>query len=549
MGHTTRPHRATDRRCLRALLAAALLCAALPSRGDDFLYVVRPGDNPWNVTERYLLGIAYWPKIQRLNRITDPIHIKPGTVLRIPSEWLRLVATEVRLSAWSGDVSWSAANGAPIAPSAGAVLTTGARLRTGPDASATLVFEDGSRVLVLADSELAITQAARYVAGGPMVQLQLLRGNLENLVTPHPDRPGRFEIRTPAAVAAVRGTVFRVGATNDDARSEVLVGAVDLANTAGRQGLRQGYGTRAAVDRPPLPPSPLLPAPDLAAAPAVVERLPFEAPIAPLRGAAGYRSLLAPDAGFASVVSNRVVDGPRIALADVPDGDYVVRVRAIDAQGLEGYSTDRTIRVHARPEPPVLIDPPLDAQLTAEQPTLRWTGAGAASRYHLQVSDRTSFDTLLVDTPSLDAPTLQMPTTLPPGPYFWRVASVHPAIGHGPFSDVQAFRRVLPGPGVEPPDPNGDPLALRWRDMGPGVRYRLQLAGDAAFAQPLVDTVVADPRFPLKKPASGDYVLRVASISPDGVTGPWGTAQTLTIADPAPPLWPALLLLVPFLFL
>lgn len=60
---------------------------------------------------------------------------------------------------------------------------------------------------------------------------------------------------------------------------------------------------------------------------------------------------------------------------------------------------------------------------------------------------------------------------------------------------------------------------------------------------------MTDPRYPLKKPEAGDYFLRVASIAPDGYAGPWGTVQTLSIADPSTPWWPVLLFLVPFLFL
>jgi hypothetical protein len=530
---------------MRRLSAAALLLAAASCHADDFLYVVRPGDNPWNVTERYLLGITYWPKIQRLNHIADPIHIKPGTVLRIPTEWLRLIATEVRLTAWSGDVSWSGADGVANAPVAGTALKSGARIRTGSNASATLAFEDGSRVLVLSDSELSVTQSARYATGGPVVQLQLVRGNIENLVTPRKDQPGRFEIHTPAAVAAVRGTEFRVGADASEARSEVLVGIVDLGNASGHQGLQQGFGSRAATDRAPTVPKKLLPAPDLAAAPRIVERVPFEAAIAPLANASAYRSQLAPDRAFTTVYSNRVIDTPKLAIVDVPDGDYIVRVRGIDANGLEGFSADRAITIHARPEPPVLIDPPSDAQLAAERPTLRWTAVAQAAHYRAQLSRSPAFDTLFVDAPMLDATALETPATLEPGPYYWRVATIETTIGQGPFSDPQAFRRVLPAPGVELPALTGDPLDLRWRNMGTGVSYHVQLARDQSFQDLLVDTVVDNAQYPLKKPSAGNYYLRVASVSADGYTGPWGSVQTLAIPDSSTPLWPLLLFLIP----
>jgi hypothetical protein len=42
---------------------------------------------------------------------------------------------------------------------------------------------------------------------------------------------------------------------------------------------------------------------------------------------------------------------------DLPDGDQHVRVRAIDARGLEGLNADRAFTLSARPEPPLLSQP------------------------------------------------------------------------------------------------------------------------------------------------------------------------------------------------
>ena len=44
----------------------------------------------------------------------------------------------------------------------------------------------------------------------------------------------------------------------------------------------------------------------------------------------------------------------------------VLRVRGIDAQGLEGLSAERTLVVHTQPEPPLLMDPAPEAATTAQ---------------------------------------------------------------------------------------------------------------------------------------------------------------------------------------
>ena len=86
MSAPARPRLRSLRRTLACLLLAA--CAG-PALAEDFVYVVQPGDNPWNLTRRYLKSIDYWPRIQDYNRILEPETIQPGSVLRIPVAWMR----------------------------------------------------------------------------------------------------------------------------------------------------------------------------------------------------------------------------------------------------------------------------------------------------------------------------------------------------------------------------------------------------------------------------------------------------------------------------
>lgn len=56
MSAPARPRLRSLRRTLACLLLAA--CAG-PALAEDFVYVVQPGDNPWNLTRRYLKSIDY----------------------------------------------------------------------------------------------------------------------------------------------------------------------------------------------------------------------------------------------------------------------------------------------------------------------------------------------------------------------------------------------------------------------------------------------------------------------------------------------------------
>ena len=69
----------------RLLLAFLLL--PMTVLAEEWSYTIRPGDNPWNITERYLKGIGYWKQLMRLNKISQPKRIPPGTKLRRPLRW------------------------------------------------------------------------------------------------------------------------------------------------------------------------------------------------------------------------------------------------------------------------------------------------------------------------------------------------------------------------------------------------------------------------------------------------------------------------------
>lgn len=358
----------------RALVSAAVLLCGTRALAADFAYEVRPGDNPWNLTQRYLKDISYWPRIQQYNRISEPRRMVPGSRLLIPEQWLRLQTREVRIDAVRGDVTIAVADGSSRPAQAGDRLEPGSRLVTGEAGSVALAFADGSRVQLRPRSELGVQQSADFAAGaGSWVRLELLRGSVDSLVAPRSGPAGRFEIQTPAAVAAVRGTQFRVHADTGSARSEVLEGRVAFGNEAGSEALDAGQGASAQAGRAVTPPRALLPAP--VGQPLFTDRLPINLAFPALDVARAYRVQVATDGRFDTVVSDRTSDRRAVVVADLPDGVYRVRVRGIDADGFEGRDGEWALTVDARPEPPVLVEPAPQARVSEDRPQLRWSRA------------------------------------------------------------------------------------------------------------------------------------------------------------------------------
>ncbi len=511
--------------------------------GADFVYTVQPGDHPWNLAQRYLNNPALAQPLRQRNHIPDDRHIPPGTQLRIPQQWLKLESAQVRLLATVGDTRLVQGSNPARPGVVGELLQAPVNLQTGPTGSASLQFADGSRVLVRRDSELQLrTSQHRPLGNASIIELALLQGSLENQVTPIGASGGRFEIRSPAAVAAVRGTQFRVYASADSLRTEVVEGAVKVANASGQVTAQASQGSLTQTGQAPTAPQPLLPAPLLADVPERIERLPIDWPLPAVAGASSYRTQLAQDAQFLAAVSDEVAPAPRIRARDVEDGSYVVRVRAIDAQGLEGLSAQRTLVVHARPEPPLLIAPAPDAATTAARPSFQWTVAEPSRTYRIQISAKDASTPLDDQVVTSTAQALQ---DLQPGLYQWRVAAIDPAKGQGPWGDAQPFRRVLPGPGVDIPPAKDGSLTLRWTAQPQTARYRLQVARDAEFTTPLTDEATDTAQFSLHDLAPGPHFVRVQATGSDGYTGPWGSTQSFTVPPPDPQYWRALLLLLP----
>lgn len=197
---------------LSGFLALALL-AGHAAHSQEWLYTVRPGDNLWNVTADYLTRMDYWPRLQALNQVSDPEHLPPGMKLRIPIAWLKRPPTTAQVLNVQGQAKATlAATNQTIQVSSGLFLQSGDTLHTGPDSNVTLEFGDGSRLLLQADSQLSVDTLRAY---GPSnlvdTLLRLEQGRVESQVTPRPASGPRYEIWTPAAASAVRGTRYRLG--------------------------------------------------------------------------------------------------------------------------------------------------------------------------------------------------------------------------------------------------------------------------------------------------------------------------------------------------
>jgi hypothetical protein len=523
-------------RAVRFLLLALLLLSPLPLLAQDWHYRVRPGDTLWDLATHYLKPEVEWERLQRHNRVDDPYRLPPGTQLGFPVAWLRVQPVPARVVAVRGPVQagTAAGRGTLRALKEGDLLRIGEEIETGADASVTLEFADASRLQLREGSRLRLDQLSRYGRTGMVdTRLRLEQGRASNRVTPARGPASRYIIDAPTATSSVRGTVFRVSAGQDGqgASTEVVEGRVQVGNRAGQRLVAHGQATRtpSALIRPGTLEA-LLPAPSLEVAQTRLEPLPARLAWAPVDGATGYRIEVVradqPDVLLAAQDSATTT----ATFDDLPAGTLRVLVRAVSADGVEGLETGRDFTVRDQPVAPLTVRPRHDETVNSTRPRFEWGHVPDAASSVLQIASDPQFISPLLEQDTASTH-LRPAQPLPPGAYYWRVASRDRNGHQGPFG--QALPLTLTDtpidPALQPPEAAKGQLTLRWQAGEPGQRYRVQLDRKGDFAQPLLDREVDQPEVTLKRPWHGTLHVRVQYIEDDGYAGPFSAPQQVKL--------------------
>lgn len=513
------------------LLAVASLVfppAVLAAPSAPLPYVVRPRDTLIGIGRALLIRPGDWREVARLNRIGDPRRLPIGKVVLIPAQLMRSEAAPATVVQTIGDVRMGAAQSLR----AGEQVPEGAVIETGDTGYATLRLADGTLLRVQAATRTQLERARRYVGLGAIESaVELARGRVEVQVTPVAGGKPRFEVRSPQGVLGVRGTEFRV--TADDltveTRGEVLQGAVDVEGIGQARHLAAGFGT--VVDRTSrvAEPTPLLAAPDLSSLPTLQERVLVRLPVPALAGANAYRGQVAQDDEFQQIVGEYLAKSAELRFGDLPDGNYHLRVRAVDARGLEGRAAEHRFRLKARPEAPLISAPAPRTKLRATGVEFAWSVHPEAKTYRFQLARDAAFANVLRDQTGIAESKLAA-SDVAPGDYFWRLASVRGDGDQGPWGEAHSF--VLRAPPAQPEPPVIDDRTIRFAWSGePGQTFDLQIARDPQFKQLVLERRLAEPGAELPRPVPGTYFVRYRALDADGFVGPFATAQRFELIN------------------
>lgn len=220
---------------------------------------------------------------------------------------------------------------------------------------------------------------------------------------------------------------------------------------------------------------------------------------APVDGADRYNVQVATDAAFNAIVFQiNVPKSPVSFTAPFPNAKYFWRVQSVGEDGMSKFSVPWSFSLFAEDDcgvdPPALLTPLNGAFGVPDMVNLRFAPAAGAERYNVQVATDAAFNDI-VFTANVPSSPVAFTAPVTNVTYFWHVQSVGggATCKYGPTWQFSTSPQPASDEaGIQAPELwaplNGttdvpDPVQLIFSPMSSAVRYNLQVATDATFAQ------------------------------------------------------------------
>lgn len=336
-------------RIVTTLLLMLAICLPLQGVAEEeyWEYTFRPGDSIWKIAQEYTTSANNYSEIQKINQIRQgpDRKIQPGTRIVIPVSMLKQQPTPARVIAVSGDASLVRANGDTAKLKIGTLLYSGDRVITLDRQSLRMQFADQSELQVLSNSEVLLDKLSHHKQSGMVDTRIRLNSGTVNTWVEKQNGDSRYEITTPAAITAVRGTAYRLSSdASQISRTEVTEGLVGVSAGGVEKAVKEGFGIVAEVGKPLSEPVKLLPSPVIGDNQSA-DMTELQVSWMKLEGAELYRYQLASDDRFNQMVQDNTTQDSSIKIPDLTPGRYYLRVRGVDRFQLEGVDAVRVFDI------------------------------------------------------------------------------------------------------------------------------------------------------------------------------------------------------------
>ncbi len=328
------------------ILVSVLSSPVLANKHDNknaIPYVIQPGDTLLQIKDKYIRPEISYQLIQRYNGIGNAKHLKIGSTLFLPRQYLRFEQSRAQILSLRGDILITNTDGEERKRyKVGDIISEGAVINTGRSSFMSLALEDGSQISLPSNSNVTLKRMRRYVIERAIdYDFDITKGGSRTKVSPLRGSNDRFKIRTPKAISAVRGTEFQMRVDNDtnNAITEVVEGSLAVSNniTNGEVPLPSGNGLAITKTGGEIKEK-LLPAPEVINGSDIQKNEQIYFQIAPLAGASKYRISLANDPTFLEQFEDKIIDTTSLTLPSLDNGRYSLRVAALSENGIEGLS-------------------------------------------------------------------------------------------------------------------------------------------------------------------------------------------------------------------
>jgi hypothetical protein len=403
------------------------------------------------VCARYLEQPRRWPEIAAFNHLTRPDRIYPGDALLIPVSYLKGIPLGGVVSFVDGPVERLPRGAESWQPMTLEVeLAEGDRIRTGVGGEVEITLPDAITVRIRPETELEVSAARRKGLGYTLWRLYQRTGRTISTVRELTGKQRQMSIQTPAALAGIRGTNFRLAVDGaQTTRCEVLTGRTRLEARRQSVEVNAGQGALVAQGAAPQAPRALLEPPRMEALQAVYRRLPLELMVESQGCGQALSYQLAHDAALRRILrEGQVPCGRPIRIENLADGRYYLSLAALDEVGLTGMiSSPVPLEVRVHPLPPFTSQPARGQPMFSARPTFSWLRVTDAQCYRVQIARDGQFQDLVEDRGAVTETRCQS-GPLDPGVYHFRICSQAADGFQGEWSDAIDFR-VVPPPAAQ----------------------------------------------------------------------------------------------------
>ncbi|MCQ9329483.1 FecR domain-containing protein [Pelistega suis] len=197
------------------------------ARGDNFIYIMQPGDSISSVAERFTSKPSNWRKIKSFNKISQDKLVPVGKEILVPFSLIDTFPDTAKITSLVGDVTVN-----NQVADKNTVIAESSRIQTGHNSTVTFKLSNDN-VIAIAPDSIVYIQRLRQFAGTALIDaiFKTEQGEFSAKVESNNGGIGRFEIRTPVSITGVRGTSLRSRVDADgNTVIELLSGKAAVAN-------------------------------------------------------------------------------------------------------------------------------------------------------------------------------------------------------------------------------------------------------------------------------------------------------------------------------